>query len=353
MSERRASRLLDWKGVLGIAISVAALYYVFHDKDFGLLLAEVKAADPLYFFLATFCATFVFWIRAWRWKALLDPVRQNTTFHSRFAATTIGFMGNNVFPARLGEFMRVIALARAERIPVVSCATSIVLERMLDAFTVIGMLFLALALPGLPALAGSEGVAGKARLVGFVMSALLLVLVTFIAWPERAVRIAEKIVSPLPLKVRRLFIDALEAFLRGASALRDPRLLLRAGFWSIILWLVNGLGFWLAMRAFDLQYSFTAALFFQGWLVIAVSVPAAPGFFGTYELAAQSVLVGMWGANATTSAAFAGAYHIAGYIPVTVIGLYYAWRLRISLAEAAQSEEIVEEAVEVATGVKP
>jgi uncharacterized protein (TIRG00374 family) len=346
MSEPRRGRLLDWKAVLGIAISVAALYWVFKDQDFGLLAAQVKAADPVYFALATISATGVFWIRAWRWKALLDPVRRGTTFRSRFAATAIGFMGNNVFPARVGEFMRPIALSRAENIPLVSSATSLVIERMLDAFTVIAMFFVSLALPGLPTVSGTHQFVDNARIVGLVMLVLLATLIAFVAWPARAVRVAEKVVAKFPARARRLIIDSLEAFLKAAASLRDPRILIRAGGWSIILWLVNALGFWLALRAFGLNYSFNAAVFFQGVLVVGVALPSAPGFFGVYEGMATLVLVGMWGANASSATAFAGAYHIAGYIPITLIGFYYARSLGISTRNAAASEEVVEEAIE-------
>ena len=353
MTKGRRGRLLDWKAVLGILISAAALYYVFKDQDLRALLHEVRSANPFYLFWATFAATFVFWIRAWRWKALLDPVREGTSFNSRFAATTIGFMGNNVFPARVGEFMRVIALARAEKIPIVTSATSLVLERMLDAFTVIALLFISMLLPGLPATAAGSGFGGKAAILGAAVTALLVVLCIFVLWPQSAVRAAEKMVRPLPVRARRPIIDGLEAFLLGAAALRSPRVLARAGAWSIVLWLVNALGFWLAFRAFGLPYSFTAALFFQGALVVAVSAPSAPGFFGVYEYVALIVLVNMWGADPTKTNAFAASYHIAGYIPVTLIGLYYAWRLRITLADASESEEDVEDAVEEATGQRP
>ncbi len=349
MSAPRRKRFLDWKAALGILISVVALYWVFKDQDFGDILAEVRQADPLLFALATICSTAVFWIRAWRWKALLDPIRPGTTFRSRFAATTIGFMGNNIFPARVGEFMRPVALSRAEKIPLVSCFTSIVLERLLDAFTVIGLLFLSMTMP-LPGLEGSETHTRNAQTVATVMFVILLVLVAFVIWPRRAVQLAERMVKPLPAKVQRPIVDSLEAFLKGASALRDPKVLLRAGSWSIVLWMVNAIGFWLAFKAFDLPYNLNAALFFQGLLVIGVSVPSAPGFFGVYEWWARLVLVTMWGANATTANAFAASYHIAGFIPVTVIGLYYASRLGISAQEAVDSEEEVEAAVELDSG---
>ena len=336
-------RLLDWKAVVGITISVAALYWVLRNQDLGEMVAEVKRADPLYFILATICATAVFWIRAWRWKALLDPVRTGTTFRSRFGATTIGFMGNNLFPARVGEFMRPLALAREEKLPVVSCFTSIVLERMLDGITVVLLLFISMMLP-LPSTSGVEEHTNHARLIGIVMGSGLLVIFAIVIWPARARLITASVSRPLPARFQSAAMNALEAFLKGANALRDPQVLTRAGSWSVVLWLVNALGFWLAFKAFGLPFDFTAALFFQGLLVLGVALPSGPGFFGVYEYWANTVLVLLWGANATTANSFAIAYHIAGFIPVTLIGLYYANKFGISAKDAADSETEVAEA---------
>jgi uncharacterized protein (TIRG00374 family) len=330
-----ARTFLGWKSILGFVISGVALYFVFRNQDLGALLREVASARPLPFLAATVAGTAVFWVRAWRWKALLEPVRPGTSFRSRFAATTIGFMGNNVFPWRVGEIMRPLALARAESIPVMASVTSLVLERMLDVLTVLALLLLSMSLPGLPGLGGSEQFTARMQSVSTILLAGVLGLGAIVLWPAFAARVSNALVTKLPRRVRPLAATSADGFLRAVSALRDPGIMLRALTWSFAHWLLNGVGFWLAMRAFGLDYSFTAALFFQGILVIAVAAPSAPGFFGVYELAAAAVLVGMWGADATTSNAFAAAYHIAIYIPVTLIGLYYAHRLGVAPNTAA------------------
>jgi uncharacterized membrane protein YbhN (UPF0104 family) len=155
------------------------------------------------------------------------------------------------------------------------------------------------------------------------------------------------------MRLRRPVTDALEAFVRGAGILRNPRLMLRAGAWSAVLWLTNAFSFWLAFRAFSLDLSFTAAMFLQSCVALAVSVPSSPGFFGPFEAASKWVLSELWGREATKAIGFALGFHIAGFIPVTLIGLYYVWRLGLSFRGVASSEETVEVAVEKETGVDP
>jgi uncharacterized protein (TIRG00374 family) len=261
-------------------------------------------------------------------------------------------MGNNLLPARIGEFLRAYALSRQDHVSIVGSFASLVIERFLDAFVMVGFLFLAMGLPDFPPMQLGEGTnyPAIARGVGIAVGIAALILLALVLFPGRAVAIMERSVGVLPRKVRRPIIDALEAFLAGVGILRNPLLLLRAGGWSLVLWLVNAGGFYFAFRAFDLDLTFTAALFFQSCIAIAVSVPSGPAFVGVYHFAAITVLAGIWGVDETRAAAYAISFHLAGFIPVTLIGLYYAWRLGLSMGEAKASEEMVESAVERATG---
>ena len=354
---KRRHRLLDWKAVVGILISAIALYFAFRGRDWGEVIAHMRRADPLLVLLATALSTFVFWIRAWRWRSILAPIA-DLPFKPRFAAVNIGFAANNLLPARVGEFLRAYALSRMEpRVPIVSSFASLVMERLFDGVLVISLLFIAMALPGFPAISATETVrvpglaveftiAGIARGMAVVIGAGLLVVIALVSFPTQAVRTLERAVSVLPHAVRRPIVDALEAFLRGVSVLRDPTLVVRTSFWSVVLWFTNGLSFWTAFYAFGFELPFSAALFFQSFIALAVSLPSAPGYVGIYHAAALFVLVNLFGGDADQAAAFAVAFHIAAFIPVTTMGLYYAWRMGISMREAAASEEIVEEAVE-------
>jgi hypothetical protein len=351
-----ASSILNWKAVVGIAISAALLWWTFRGQDMGEVFAEIAAADPWLLLLATVLATVVFPIRAWRWRAILDPVQKGTTFSTRFAAVNIGFMGNNLLPARVGEFARAYAISRLERVPVVAALSTLVIERLLDALFLVTMLFAAMALPDFPAWPGDAetNYPAIARGIGITLGLLAVVLFGLVLWPRPTVRAFEAVANRiLPRALRRPVVDALEAFLAGAGILRNARLLIESIAWTIFLWLVNALSFYVAFLAFDIQLSFTAALFFQSCLAFAVSVPSAPGFWGLYEGAARVVLSGLWGIEASKVLGFALGFHIAGFLPVTLIGLWYAWRLGFSLRRVAHSEEEVEEAVEQATGHGP
>jgi glycosyltransferase 2 family protein len=352
----RRSGGMAWKLVLGVLVSMALLWWVFRNEDPAEIWHEIQLADPFLLFLATVAGTFVFWIRAWRWKAILEPVRPDTTFRSRFAATCIGFMGNNLIGLRVGEFMRPFAFSRLERVPLAATFSTLVIERILDGVFVVGSLFLVMMLPGFPGgrLAESAIFSTAARGFGILVLVVLAALALLVAFPRQVVGALEAVAGRLPFtRLRRLIIDSLEAFLAGAGMLRDPRLIGRASFWTVVHWMVNGCGFYFGYRAFGIELPFLAALFLQSCVALAVALPSAPGFFGPFEAAVKVVLVGMWGAAESKAIGFAIGVHVLTFIPVTVMGLYYAWRMGFSLRRMSQAEEAVEEAVERASGVDP
>jgi uncharacterized protein (TIRG00374 family) len=355
-TRRAASSLLNWKAGVGIAISALLLWWVFRGQDMGEVMREIASADPWLLLLATFLATVVFPIRAWRWRTILDPVQPGTTFRSRFAAVNIGFMGNNLLPARVGEFARAYAISRLEKVPVVAGLSTLVIERLLDALFLVTMLFAAMALPDFPAWPtdAETNYPAIARGIGITLGLVALLLFLLVLLPRQTVRVFEAVANRLlPRSIRRPVVDALEAFLAGVGILRNGRLLAESIAWTVFLWLVNALSFYVAFLAFDIQLSFTAALFFQSCLAFAVSVPSAPGFWGLYEGAARVVISGLWGIEASKVLGFAIGFHIAGFLPVTLMGLWYAWKFGLSLERVAHSEEAVEDEVEQATGHAP
>ena len=347
--------LLDWKVVVGLLISAAALYWAFHDGDFSLIARHVSEADPLLFAVAVFFATALFYIRAVRWHWLLEPIQPGIPYRPRLAATCIGFMANNLLPARLGEFVRAYALGRITGMPVSAAFGSLVVERLLDGIMVVGLFFIAMAAPGFPDTASGD-FAIAARVMMGLLAAGAVVLVAMVIRPDLAIRVGRAVASRiLPESFRRPVVDALEALVHGFGVLRSPRLLLISLAWSVLLWLAGAFSFWLGFLAFDIDATFSAAVFLQSLVALGVSLPSAPGFFGLFEGFARLGLVEIYGIAPAPALGFAVGFHIGGFVPITLIGLWYAWRVGLSREEVLHSEEVVElqvEAEDVADGTE-
>ncbi len=146
----RSRARIDWRAAIGILLSIAFLVFALRGVSFRAVLAGMASANLLLFAAAIVAAVFPMWVRTWRWRSIIVPVYPGTRFRPRFAAVNIGFMGNNIFPARAGEFVRAYVLSRLEPVPVVTSLGSLVVERVFDGMTLVGLTFVALAMPSLP-----------------------------------------------------------------------------------------------------------------------------------------------------------------------------------------------------------
>jgi uncharacterized protein (TIRG00374 family) len=258
-------------------------------------------------------------------------------------------MGNNLLPARIGEFARAYALAREERGSMVTAFASLLAERLFDAIAVVSFLFLAMISPDFPELSdvSNRRFSGMANTMAILIGAAIVLCFLLVLWPQQTVRFFERRIAVfLPERMRRTLVDALEAFLLGLASLRSPGLLATVSFQTVIIWLINGTSFWFGLKAFGIYIPFSGALFLQSIIALFISAPSGPGFFGLFEAAAKVVLVGLYAIDETRAISFAIGLHLGGFVPITLIGLYHAWKLGISWKDVGQSEEIVEKAVE-------
>lgn len=337
-----------WKALLAFAVSAALLWWALRDVSPAEVWREIRASNLGLLALAALVQTAAFLIRAARWGVILRPAHAGTRYHPRFAATCIGFMANNLLPVRVGEFARALALTRLERVSLSASLGSLVVERFLDTMVLASFVALPLFWPGF---AGGEilrrTVGTQLRAFAPILAigvAALAVLLWRPALAVRAVRAVGGIALSHSLADR--LAGAVESLVQGMGALKHPRLLAASLAWSVIHWLWGGLAFFIAMAAFNIWApGFAGALFLQGVVAFAVALPSAPGFFGPFEAGARLALT-PFGIAPDTQVAYAIGFHITSFIPVTLIGLWYVWRLGLSWREVEHSEELVAEARE-------
>ncbi|MEX2530124.1 MAG: lysylphosphatidylglycerol synthase transmembrane domain-containing protein [Gemmatimonadota bacterium] len=334
----------DWKAVLGIAVSAILIWWVLRGVDLGQVWTEIRGAHWGLLLAAIAVATSGFAVRAMRWKLLLHPLRAGTGFRSRFAAVNIGFSANNLLPARVGEFARAWSISRMEPVTASGAFGTLVVERFLDAIAVCALILVAVLHPDFPTdatIAGRPLASWIAALAGLLGGLLVLVLILLFL-PGVFLRIAGAAPRFLPGRTGERFVAMLEGFLSGLDSLRNPRLLAGALVWSFGFWGWNAVSFWLAFHAFGIDQGYAAALFVQGIIALGVAVPSAPGFFGTFHAAAVVALQEVFGVASGPTLAFAFGYHLGGFVPVTLMGLWYAGQLGITLSDLGHADERVD-----------
>ena len=341
---------MSWKAGLGFALSAFLIWFTLRDVDVAEVWAALRAADMLLLLAAVAVATFGFFIRALRWKVLLRPVQADTSLHARWAAVNIGFMANNLLPARVGEFARAYSFSRLERRVSVSAAFgSLVVERVLDGLVLASFLVATVLMPSFPEVELGGTFLAILRSAVVLLGGVGLVLALLLIFPRFVVRTSEAVARRLlPETAAHRVTEALESFLQALGVVRDPVLLAQALAWTVFFWGWHGLSFWLGMLAFDIHAGPVAAYFTEAVVGFGVALPAAPGFFGTFHASVDFALDTVYQAGEVPTLAFAYGYHLGGFIPVTLLGLWYARTLGLSLGDVRASEKRVEAAVDAA-----
>lgn len=338
---------IDWRVLLGFGLTAFLLWLVLKDVPLGEVWEVVRVANFWLLGLAVGIGYLNYLFRSIRWGLLLRPISSETSLYSRFSAMNIGFMATNLIPLRVGEFVRPYALSRMEPVSVSGAFGSLVVERFLDSLTIGALIFVAVAASDFPENPVVWGLSFGILLEGFLLllAGILSFMILLLVFPRPVVGLVEGVARFLPPKVSRLVVDVLEAFLDGLKVLRSPVLLLKAVAWSVGIWLFQSFSFWVAFLAFGIHVGFDVALFVNGTVALAVAAPAAPGFLGTFQAGVTGGL-GVYGVPEAAAVAVAFGFHLGGFIPVTATGLYFAWKLGLSISEVGSSETAVEEAVE-------
>ncbi len=367
-----------WQFWLGVLISVVFIWLALRGLQFQQFWTAVQTAD--YWWLLPGIALYFIavWVRAWRWHYLLRPVKKIPT-QKMFPIVAIGYMGNNIYPARAGEVLRAVILKRKEDVSISASLATIIVERIFDGVVMLGFVFV--NLPELANLTGQSGFVGNIQQVaiigtGVFLGALLIFLLAAM-FPFQTEKIStalikkfvpEKVISPgkwysfLKYLILRLIfrgggkriefflddkVDRIELrslllgltlkFLKGLESLRSPWNSLMIFFTSVIIWLLETGKYWFVMHAFNFHVSFFALMLMNGIVNLATTIPSAPGYIGTFDAPGIAVLMA-YGVDQATAAGYTIVLHIALWLPITLLGAYFLTREGIQWSDTLRAE---------------
>ncbi|WP_026840461.1 lysylphosphatidylglycerol synthase transmembrane domain-containing protein [Citrifermentans bremense] len=330
---------LDKKLLVGLAISALCLLLLFRKIDFAKMAAAFAGMDYRYLAPAIILTFVSYYFRALRWKFLLEPIK-NTRLSNLFPSTLIGYMANNLLPARLGELVRAYVLGRKEGIDTSAVFASLVVDRLCDGFTVLLVLvatFFTIRLP-----AGKEGMQQALVTGGYITFILYLGVLLFLALLRKrtdwTLMLVARLLAPFSAKASEKASSLLGSFISGIRMPAGAAGMAATAATSFLIW---GAAIWpidLLLRAFGVELPLTASMFIMVFLVFAVMVPASPGFVGTYHLACVTAL-SAFDIVGERALSIAIVIHALGFLPVIPAGLFCLWRDKLSLKQISENNE--------------
>lgn len=313
-----------WKFWLGVAISSVFLYLAVRDLKWDEFWVAINTANYLWLIPGIAIYFVGVWIRAWRWHYLLRPLKSIST-NKIFSIVTIGYAGNNIFPARAGEVLRAFILKRRENVPISAALATIIVERIFDA--VVMMAFVFVNLPELAKLTSDSGFIGNIQTVAIwgtiIFFGALIVFLISAMLPQRTAKVGLWLIKTLlPQRFHLQIVELMNKFLDGIASLRSPANVLMVFFTSVVIWLLETGKYWFVMQAFEFRVSFFALLLVNGLVNLATTIPGAPGYIGTWEAVIVAVLVA-YNVSGGEALGYAVVLHIALWLPITLLGSYY------------------------------
>jgi uncharacterized protein (TIRG00374 family) len=322
---------------LGILISLAFMYVALRRLELGQVWEGLRTATYAWIIPGVVIYFGGVWARTWRWHYLLRPLRP-VSLRRLFPVVCIGYMGNNIYPARAGEVIRSYVLRRREGISMSASLATVVVERVFDGLVM--LLFVFVSLPFTPMPSWLQKIVILASLLFF---GALLVFLFLAARPQRVRSLYMRAIAPLlPARFRETAGSLLDRFLTGLGALRRGRDVLMLFWTSVVIWLAETVKYWFVMHAFSFSVPFYVLMLMNGVVNLATTLPAAPGYVGTFDLPGIEIL-STFGVPRDLAAAYTATLHVALWLPITVLGAIYMWQEQLHWADlgaATQSREV-------------
>ncbi len=318
-----------WIGLL-VSLVFIALFLVRTDfEEIADAFAEANYAWALLSLPVYFVGA---WFRTLRWRILLKPLGQMSTARL-YPVVIIGFMANNLIPARAGELVRAYIVREREKVSMAASLGTIVVDRLFDGLALLAFLL---------GVAVFVGVSDILRDLAISMAVLfgvgLVVLVVVASSESRGQAAARGLLRLLPAGLRARAEAPVYLFLDGLRSLRSPVDMAAVSAASVVSWLLEATMYYMVGLAFNLDVGFDAYLLVAAAANLAISVPSSPGGVGPFEFFAKRSAI-LFGVSDGLATAYAVALHALLLFPVIALGLYFLWAIDLTWGEILRRPE--------------
>jgi len=326
------------KYFLGVLISVIGLYYAFRQVNFWELWISIKNVNIILILLAVFILVLSNVIRAWRWQILVKPIK-DVSFDPAFSSIMIGYFGNSVLPFRMGEFLRAYVVSDKTSLTASTAFGTIVIERILDFVGLSAVILLIMTVYPLKSIGGFI-------IIGvIVLSLTAFIFILLFGGFKSTLLVKIKKSSLLKMGLLRKILLFLKNFLDGATTIRATNKLGVILLYTLIIWIMYYCSTYLATIATGIELEWFGFGVLLISTTLAISVPAAPGYVGTYHAAAVYILTNLFDVGRIDAQAAAIILHAVGTIPIAIIGAWYFLNSSVNIKDIkdqglSQNEEI-------------
>lgn len=314
------------------------VYLAVRRVDLSETLRALGTVNPAILALATLVFLCGYPVRALRWRRILWE-QKPLTLRQTLVPVFVGYMANNILPARAGELYRAHFLGRRAKMSRSGAAASIVVERSFDGVMLVVFILMAYFLfPG-------EGfLSAAALLTGLVFLVLAVGILLYVLLADRTQAVVDRTLGLLPERFESLLGERLRLFLRGMRGISTFGGALEVGACTVVIWAFEVSAYTLAVLAFGVTLPTAGYLLVYTLAALGTSLPSGPAYVGPYQYAFVLAL-GVFSVSRETALAVSIGAQVALLGSVTVIGLILLWREQLRGGSLQKQEESREKTV--------
>ena len=325
--------ILKKKQFWGTLIAIFFLVICLWDVRLSDIRALSERLNLTYLIPAVLC-TFAFIIaKALRWRLMASqqkkiPVGRTMTLYSA------GQILNIIMPALTGQVGRLFLFARSEGLRKTFIFSTIVLEVLFDAISLIVILVLVSVAFVLPA---------QYRPAGYIISAIVIVVLILLYLILHYQRSLENIGrNRLRDRWPGLYVGLrkfIRSFTQGIKLLRSSQHFIGSLIYSLLSWLTHTLVVYFLLKSFGFDLPIVAAATVMIINTLALMIPVTPGNAGTFEFAVSTALAAFPEVGRADAVLYALALHLLDLLPIAVLGFIYLKFERVSISRLKEEHE--------------
>jgi glycosyltransferase 2 family protein len=300
--------------VVTVVVTVVFSYIAFSDINLSLAWDAIRNSDYQWLVAALIAFALGTAARALRWRSLFARGRR-PPLGAVAIAMMVGYLYNNILPARAGEAARVVVLNRRSSATPVEIVGTVVLERIYDVLGILVIFFA--AEPWLPNVSwfGAAALAAIVLAVGIGTVAMVLAI-----YGDRPLRLLLRPLHRFSLFSGERLERTLDELVQGLSGLRHPRLALEAFGWTVCAWLFTAVSAYFVTLAFHLHLGFAAGVLVSVAIGLGMILPSPPAAVGVFEGAAL-IALGAYGIPHASALPIAVVLHLINFVPFILVGV--------------------------------
>lgn len=340
MSPQKRNWVRPVISLAAIALIVIVFYFLFRKVKFSDLVGDF--ANLHYFWLLPALVVYLlgYLIRGYRWVVLLAPIKK-CSFQSLFPTLLIGFMANNILPARAGEFIRAHLNGKKEGLSRSASLGTIILERLFDGMAMLVILGVSISMRHPSSTTFSQVIEGPAAKASYIFGAAFLFFFAMVLFKKRTVHIINYFISHAPKKHHEKLARIAHTFLDGLNILKNAKETFLVLATSLAAWTCEFSTFFLVAVGFQLApdpIHFNSAALLMAIVNLGLMAPSTPGGLGIFE-GIGVTLLSIYNVPNHTALAYIVTVHLLVFIPITLLGYYFLHHEGLSLKTISQERK--------------